>query len=142
MAAVGIPGILCTRLLVMQAVWSAGALFQEGLLQLGGLVDGDDEQRRLARVPEAVRHLRRDDQHLVLLQLDHLVAGGPGPVPFQQHEGLRIRMDMQVDAFPGGVRTTNMEMPMPARGPPSKSHAVGLNVMSARSRTMALMSRP
>src|SRR5579862_6038574 len=100
MAAVGISGILCIRLLVMQAVGSAGALFQEGLLQLGGLVDGDDEQRRLARVPEAVRHLRRDDQHLVLLQLDHLVAGGPGPVPFQQHEGLRIRMDMQVDAFP------------------------------------------
>ena len=43
--------------------------------------------------------------------------------------------------FPGGVRTTKTETPIPARGSPSNSAAVGLNFMSSRLKTSIATER-
>ena len=111
------------------------------MLESPRLVNRDDEERIVAGVPKAMRRLRRDDEHLVRVQLDDTFAGRPASAPFEEDEGLRVGMHVEIHPLPGGVRTTKTEMPTPARGRPSHSEAVGLNFISSRSKTSIRLER-
>jgi hypothetical protein len=49
-----------------------------------------------ARVPEAVRRLRRHDEHLIRVQLHGLITGGPGAATFEEDERLRVWVHMEL----------------------------------------------
>jgi hypothetical protein len=104
-------------------------------------VHRDDEQRLIAGVPEAVRRLLRHHEHLVGVQIDDVVAGRPAAVAFEEENVSEYGCTWRSTPLPGGVRTTKTEMPTPARGRPSKSAAVGLNLMSSSSKTSIVRER-
>jgi hypothetical protein len=76
-----------------------GEDLHEGLLERPRLVDGDDEQRPSARVPEPVRRLRRHDEHLIRLQVDDVVTRGPAAGSLEEHERLRVGVHVELDAL-------------------------------------------
>ena len=61
------------------------------------LVHRHDQQALVRDVAEPVRCVGRDHEQVLRPELDHLLAGGPAPAPFQQQEGLRVRVDVQPD---------------------------------------------
>jgi hypothetical protein len=65
------------------------------LLQRRRLVHGHEQERDVAGVAEAVWCVRRDDDDLIRLEVDHRVAGGPAAIALQQDEGLRVGVQMQ-----------------------------------------------
>ena len=73
-----------------------GLLPEERLLERPRLVDRDDEERIVAGVPKAMRRLRRDDEHLVRVQVDDTVAGGPASASFEEDEGFRVGMHVEI----------------------------------------------
>jgi hypothetical protein len=83
---------------------ASGRLFAKPRLTQGAtLVHRDDEQRHVADVAEAVRGVGRHDDHLLALELDHLVAARPAPAALEQQEGLGVRVDVKLDR-PGAPR--------------------------------------
>ena len=73
-----------------------GLLPEERLLERPRLVDRDDEERIVAGVPKAMRRLRRNDEHLIRTQFDDVVTGRPAPAPFEEDEGLRVGMHVEI----------------------------------------------
>ena len=89
-----------------------------------------------ARVPEAVRRVRRHDEHLIRVQLHDLITGCPSAGTFEEDERLRVWMHMELHRRARRRPDDEDRIPTPARGSPSNSDAVGLNFSSSRLKTV------